>query len=233
MNLCKHCGVEVEDDARYCPLCRNPLRPGLEGEAWEAAPPSPRGKETKRRLRAWLVEFLSLVAVTGAIVVFAVDFASGRSLTWGRYPLVSIAFLWLSAILVIFCSHRAWIYLPAQVVVADLFLFTLDRFTPGPAWFLPLALPLMFLLATILALTLTLVRRMGLSPFATVVTVMLAAGVFVVGLELLLRSYLDQRWFVSWSAVAFACMVPLLLLLLYLRRWLRAREVEIRKLLHL
>ena len=56
---------------------------------------------------------------------------------------------------------------------------------------------------------------------------------FVVGLELLLNRYLENRWFVSWSLVAFVCMLPLVLLLLYLRRWLRARQGEIRKLLHL
>ncbi|MBU0741526.1 hypothetical protein KKG45_13520 [bacterium] len=233
MNLCKHCGVEVEEDARYCPLCRNPFRPGMDGEKKEPAPPSRDPQKANRRIRRWLLEVLSLLAVTGALVVFAADFISGMSLSWAHYPLASIAFLWLSAVLLILCSSRAWIYLPAEIVAAGLFIFMLDRFTPGPAWFLPLALPVLLLIGTVLALTLTIVRKLDLSPFATIATAMLAAGAFAVGLELLLNRYFDHRWFVSWSALACVCMLPLVLLLLYLRKWLKERQAEIRKMLHM
>lgn len=232
MSLCRHCGVEVEDDAHWCPLCCEPLQPGTEGGKAEPAPPSRGPQEASRRIRRWVLEVLTLLGVTGAIVVFAADFATGMSLSWAHYPLAAIAYLLLSSALLILCSRRAWLYLPLQIVATCLFLFILDRFTPGPTWFLPLALPVTLLIGTILALTLTIVRRLALSPFATIAAALLASGLFVVGLELLLNSYFDRRWFVSWSAVAFVCMLPLVSLLLYLRKWLRQRQAEIRKLLH-
>jgi hypothetical protein len=233
VKLCKHCEVEVEESARYCPLCRNPLQAVLEAENAGPAPPVPNPRETGRHVRRWILEVLSLLAVTGAFVVLAADIAPDLLLSWARYPLVSIAFVWVSVVLAVFCSHRAWIYIPAQVAAACLFLFVLDRFTPGPTWFLPLAMPVTLLMGAILTLAIIVVRTAGLSAVATVAAAMVAAGLFVVGLELLLNSYLDHRWFVSWSAVAFVCVLPLVLLLLYLRRWLRARQGEIRKLLHL
>ena len=64
------------------------------------------------------------------------------------------------------------------------------------------------------------VSGIAVVPFLTAI---LAAGLFVVGLELLLNRYRDHRWFVSWSAVAFVCALPLVALLLYLRRWLKRR----------
>ncbi len=162
MILCKHCGVELEDAAPFCPLCRHPLesRPGTaQTRAAEGirdfAPPVLAHSNTKRHLRSWVLELLSLLAVTGVIIVLVADLAFSGSLTWSRYPLIAIA------------------------------------------------------------------------------TVMVAAGAFLVGLELLLHSYLDQRWFISWSAVAVACMLPPLLLMLYLRGWFLARQLELRKLLHM
>ena len=101
------------------------------------------------------------------------------------------------------------------------------------AWFLPLALPLTLLAGTILALTLALARMLDLSPFPTIATAMSAAAVLAVGLELLLNRYLADRWFVSWSAVAFACTLPLVLLLFYLRKRFKPMQAEIRKRLHL
>jgi hypothetical protein len=233
MTLCKHCDVVVEEDARYCPLCRNPIHPGTGEEESEPEAPSRRPYEGVRPMRRWLLEIFSLLAVTGSLVVLAADFAPDMSLSWAGYPLAGIAFLWLSTVLAMFCSSRTSIYLPAEIATTCLFLFVLDRLTPGPPWFLPLALPLTLLVGTVLAMTLTVVRKLRLSPFAATAAAMVAAGVFVLGLELLLNSYRDQRWFVSWSAVAFVCMLPLVLLLLYLRSWLRARRGEIRKLLHL
>lgn len=233
MKLCKHCEVEVEQGMHYCPLCRNPLQPGVADEVRETTSPFVDAREATRHVRRWILEILSLLAVTGAVVIFAADFAPDLRLTWGRYALAAIAFAWLSAILGMYCSHRAWVYLPAEVAGACLFLFALDRFAPGPSWFLPLALPVTLLIGTTLALTLTVVRKAGLTAVGSVGVALLAAGVSTVGLELLINRYRDDRWFISWSAVAFLCLLPLVSLLLYLQRWLRTRQGEIRKIFHL
>jgi len=233
MNLCRHCEVEVEEDARYCPLCRKPLQPGVEDEERESGEASRDPQEANRRIHRWVAEILSIVAVTSGLVAFTADFVPDMSLSWSRYPLSSIAFSWLSVVLLTAFARRAWVYLPAEIAATCLFLFALDRFTAGPAWFLPLALPMTLLIGTILVVALAIGRKAGLSPFAKIAAVMLAAGTFVVGLELLLNRFRDHHWFVSWSAVVFACMLPPALMLLYLRKWLRARQGEIRKLLHL
>jgi hypothetical protein len=232
MTLCTHCGVEVEASERYCPLCRNSLEPGIEAEETEPARPKRDTQEANRRIRRWLLEVFSLFALTAALVVLAADYATGLSIDWARYPLVSIAFLWLSVILLILSSRHAWIFLPAEIVAAGLFLFILDQFTPRTTWFLPLAFPLTLLIGTLLALTLAVARGRRASPFAIIATVLLSGGVFVVGLDLFLNRYLGHRWFISWSGVVFACLLPVVALLLYLRTWLRRRQTELRKLFH-
>jgi hypothetical protein len=232
MILCTHCGVEVEESERYCPLCRNSLRPGIEGDTTGPAPPRRVAQEASRRIRGWLIEVLTLLALTAALVVFAADFATGLSITWARYPLVTITFLWLSVVLVILCSRRTWIYLPAEITATGLYLFILDRFTPQTTWFMPLAFPLMLLIGTLLAVTLAIARKRRLSPFAIIATALLSGGIFVVGLELFLNRYFGHRWFISWSAVVFTCLLPIVGLLLYLRAWLGRRQAEFRKLFH-
>jgi hypothetical protein len=233
VNLCKHCGVEVESDADYCPLCRRPLRG--EGEKVEevSLQPAVVPREANQLISRWLLEIISILALAGAIVVAAADFAFGRSLTWARYVLASIAFLWLSGVFLIVFLRRWFVYLLAETAALSLFLWLLDRLTPGPAWFPPLALPVTLLAGVMLVLTLATGRKRERSPLMAVAIAMLAAGLFLVGLELILNGYLYNRFFVSWSVVALACVLPSVLLLLHLRRWFRKRESEIRRLFHL
>ena len=233
MTLCRRCGVEVEDSALCCPLCREPIRAGSKEE--EPRPPLPERDtgETGGRVHRWLLEIFSLFALTAALVVFAADFSTGLSVTWSRYPVLAVAFLWLSSVLLIFCSQRVWVFLPVEIAAVGLFLFLLDRFTPGAPWFMPLAVPLTLLTGTTLALVMVIVRRRRLSLLAAIATVLLAAGVFLVGLDLSLNRYMDHRWSFGWSAVVFACLLPVIALLIFLRVWFGRRRADLRKLLHL
>jgi hypothetical protein len=233
MILCRSCGVILEDDARSCPLCSLPVREGpANGRTEPARPRQPRHlPEARRRIRRWVLEVLSLVVATGSAVVLAVDLATGATLTWAHFPLVAIWYLWLAVVLPLALSGRRWAILPAEAVALLTLLFALDRFTAGRDWFLPLALPTVLLGVVLLALVLVLTRR--LSPFAVIAGALLAAGFFVVGLDLLLNHAREGRWAVGWSAVVFACVLPVVLLLLYLRKWYRHRQAELRKLLHI
>lgn len=233
MTLCRRCGVEVEEGTPRCPLCREPLLADRAGEQALAAPAGPGAPEPSGRVQRWVLEILSLFALTSALVVLAADFATGLAVTWSRYPVIGVAFLWVSSVLLICCSRRVWIFLPAEIAAVALFLFALDRFTPGTPWFVPLAGPLTLLTGTILALVLVVARRRRLSPSATTATVLLAAGVFMVGLDLFLNRSMAHRWTVGWSMVVCACLLPVIALVLLLRVWFGRRRAELRKLLHL
>ncbi|MFO8184209.1 MAG: zinc ribbon domain-containing protein [Candidatus Aegiribacteria sp.] len=233
MKLCSYCKVEVEEGSRFCPLCGNPIPPWTEEENGAPIPLQRKSREAERSIRRWLLEAFSLMAVTGVLVVLAADIGSGESISWAHYPVVFIAFTWVSVIMGALISRRTWIYLPAQTAAVCLFLYSLDRFTPGPDWFVPLALPVTLLTGTVLALTLITARKLNLSAIGSVIAAMMAAGVLAVGLELLINRHLHRSWYISWSAVVFGCLLLLVPLLLYLRRWLRVRRNEIRKLLHI
>lgn len=233
MSLCRHCGVEVDNDVTRCPLCRRPLRG--EGDQVATPPPQPVAAPpaASRLLRRWLLEIFTVLAVCGAIVVSAADLAYGMSFTWSRYVLVSIGFLWLSGVLLIVCLRWWLLYVVAETAAVGLFLWLLDGLTPGASWFPSLAFPITLLAGTLLVLTLSARRLLGNSLLAILSIATLAPGLFVLGLELILNDFLLDRLFVSWSAVAFACALPFVLILLILRRWFRKKESEFRRVFHL
>ena len=82
-------------------------------------------------------------------------------------------------------------------------------------------------------LILTIARSMKSSLFTMIAIILLTTSFFVVGLELLLNRFSAGRWSIAWSSVTFACAMPVAMISLYLRRRLRSRQEEIRKVLHL
>ncbi len=197
MNVCTGCGVEVEEGLARCPLCGTPLggadAPGAPETA--SARAEPRG--APRAMRRWLLEATTLVAGAGAIVVFAADFAYRMRLTWSVYPLAAIGFLWVSAVVAIVSCPRPLVWLGCQTAALLLFLYGLDMLTGGRPWFVPLALPAAVLAVVLTAATAAAARRRP--PLQVLALALLAAGLYLLGLEQILNRYASRALAPGWS----------------------------------
>lgn len=259
MKTCAHCGVIVEA-ADSCPLCGNPLPQnltpggvaGLPGETRDTGPGStatsrsdatpaarrtadfaPPREETVRNAKWWLFEMTSLAAFTVAIVLFAADFAFGFAITWSVYPLVSIGFVWLAVTGAIPLARRRVFLIGYETAIVAGFLLAISAFSGGSDWFFGLALPITVLLGVVTVAETTIVATVRLARLVVAGTVVLAAGVFVVGLELIITAYVGQPAPVSWSLVAFACTISIFFLTMFINKRLRDQNAEFRRIFHI
>jgi len=222
MPVCRNCGVQIDEGLARCPLCQALLLEREVGKREGApTPPAAGGVSGGRpapltRRRLW--EILSLFAGTGAAVVLVADFAYSRTVTWARYPLLSISFLWAAASLLLFLRRRRLLLLLAGTAVLAAFLLALDLLMPGRPWSLGLALPLTVLAGAFTGLVSAVARAWRASFFAMLAVVLASAGLFVTGLEALVNLYFSGEFRLSWSLVVFGCIVPLVGLLLYVQK---------------
>jgi len=156
MPVCRNCRVQLDEGLVRCPLCQALLLEGkVEKEGGAPTPPSAgriSGGRSAPLTRRRLWEIVSLFAGTGAAVVLVADFAYSMSVTWARYPLVSIAFLWAAASLLLFLRGRRPLLLLSGTAALAAFLLALDLLMPGRPWSLALALPLTVLAGAFTAL---------------------------------------------------------------------------------
>jgi len=232
MRICPNCGVEVDEHLSRCPLCKVSLADEDEESNGEPEPEEI-GPVTVSNARRWLWEVVSLVALTVALIVFASDFAFGFTLSWSRFPLSAVVFVWISATILITLSGKPLAIFVALTAAVATFLYALNQFTPQHDWFLPLALPLTLLVAFLAALVYLIATRARLSVLPVIAYVILALGVLLLGLELLLRAYRNMAPTVSWSLVAFACALSLFFLIHFINHRLRDRHLEYRKIFHI
>ncbi len=230
MSLCRSCGVEVEEGLARCPLCGTPLGSADTPGEPKAAPRPPEPRGAPRAMRRWMLEAATILAGAAATVVFAADFAYRMRLTWSLYPLAAIGFLWVSAVVAIVSCPRPLVWLGCQTAALLAFLYGLDKLTAGPPWFVPLALPAALLAVVLAAATAAIARRRP--PLQVTALALLAAGLYLLGLEQILNRHLSRPFAPGWSLVAFGCIVPVVLVLLFLQRSLRSRP-ELRRLFHM
>ena len=232
MRTCSKCAVEVEEGIERCPLCGTPLREGLPGPAAGAGEGS-EPEVSESSVRRWLWEVISLLALTAAGILIAIDLASGFDVTWSRYPLSAIAFLWICATSAIALARRPLALVAALAAAVVAFLLVLELITGGTTWFLPLALPLVGMAIAVSAGAWLVVRRLRLPLLPALAVVVLGCGLAAIGTEYILNRYLKPGTVVSWSLVVMACAISLFLALLLIHKRLKERHSDIRRFFHL
>ncbi len=231
MQQCPTCHVELEDEVAACPLCGTRLN-GEPPEQTEAArkPAEPARPAWKQRL--WLWEIVGALAVAIIVVTLAADFAYGSDVGWSLYSTAVVGAFWILVSALIFFYDRVPVIYVIGLGDLIALLYVLNLLTPGRPWFVSIGLPLTGLLAVLVVAVGLIVGLSTLDAFQIIAIVLTAVGVFVIGLEMILSCYLAVETVLSWSLVVFACTASLALILIVVRRRLKKRHVDLKRLFH-
>jgi len=237
MAICEKCGVEVSGSAGKCPLCG--LR--LPGDREESEPANvqimPELTDQIRPLsaaqRARLVwEIATLMFFSAVIVVLFVDFISNRRVTWSSSPIIAPGSMWVLASLISFFYRHPLVLFFGSYLDTLVFLGLIDIVSRRLPWFFQLGLPIstcFFVLLGVLCFTGLRMKPRGLNIPAFV---LLACGVFTVGIEATLDWYLYKAVALSWSGLVLVSVGPVALILLFIHYRLR-KYVDLKRFFHL
>lgn len=243
MPICRQCGVEVESDYTHCPLC---------GEAIERAEQGPRadaesgstaaGPENERtsaaieahdaKVRLLFQEVVGFIALAGAVVVFATDFAYGMDLSWSRIPLISIGYLWLTVFMIPRLKRVPYLLVAAEILLLGLYLYALNMFTGGPGWYWGIAFPIVAAFGLLMLLSVLAIRIFNLSVLGGLAVGFVATGLFTLCIEGALNLYFYDRLSFSWSIITAASVIPLIAFLVNFEKRLKKRGSNLEKHFH-
>lgn len=232
MPICPNCGVEIENDYERCPLCGTSLSGEAEGETAAGGAYSEAIEQHNEKVRLLFREIFGFIALAAAVVVFAVDFAYGMDLSWARYPLASIAFLWLAVFLTGALKHRVYLLVLGDTAAAAGFLFLLQLFSAGGSWFLPLALPMTLAAGAVVLVSAAVIRRFRLSALGAISAGLISAGLYTVCAELVIDAYLGRPLAPSWSLITAAAVIPIIAFLINFEKRLQRRGSDLQKYFH-
>lgn len=206
MSYCVHCGVELDQTQRVCPLC------GV--EVHDPAAPvdltSPRPYPTRSTLveppgKSEMAVLLTvmLVSISAACAVLNLFLDSGRF--WSLYVTGGAMTAWLWLVLPLLAPKLpVWVKLLGDGAAVGVYLLLIAVTVDGMGWYLGLGLPIV-LTATAVALGLGCFLP-GRSMLTSGVLVLAAGGLMCLGIELFVDRFLRGAWVPGWSLiVAVAC----------------------------
>ncbi len=241
MAFCPRCGVQLDNDVRFCPLDGTPI-PLLEGDStqtlapWPAADPLAKKYLSAAEVRDRVLIILSGLILLPIFIVLAVDFyttggSEGGSLSW------SLTVSWIlicSFLYLLFGFNLYHAFLPvtlSYVGITAALLIGLDFLDVHEDWFFNLGLPILLALGIILVMNYLFIlktRRKGYNVFGSI-TVSIA--VFLLTLDALIMVYLRGRILFSWSLLTSFALFPIALYFFLLHYGLR-RNLDLGRTFH-
>lgn len=206
MSYCVHCGVELDQTQRTCPLC------GVEVHDPAAAVDtvSPRPYPTRSTIveppgKSEMAVLLTvmLVSISAACAVLNLFLDSGRF--WSLYVTGGAMTAWLWLVLPLLAPKLPlWVKLLGDGAAVGVYLLLIAVTVDGMGWYLGLGLPIV-LTATAVALGLGAFLP-GRSTLTSAVLVLAAGGLMCLAIELFVDRFLRGAWVPGWSLiVAVAC----------------------------
>lgn len=211
MSYCVHCGVELAQGEKVCPLCNtkvyDPNGPDSNEKIKSSFPKKIENPELQieRKYGTLLMTLLLSIPVLLSIIC---DLLSSQHLSWSLYVCTGIAYFWILAILPhYFEKSNPYLITILDTVATVILLMFVAMISGNVNWFLPLALPLSLLGGLIAMAIIFQCNIKKKSKVYIIGNMMFIMGVGIVLVEVIIRHYLQDSFKLNWSlyaAVSFA-----------------------------
>ncbi|MCF7911479.1 MAG: DUF6320 domain-containing protein [Candidatus Cloacimonetes bacterium] len=219
MQTCPKCGIRFEDKDGKCPLCE---KDGSEIEL----------RKTAAFTREFYWRLYWIITMVALLIILVIDLVYSPGLSWSIIPFISVLYIWLSLFLIIKIKLRSFILILMEWLATVILLAILDTFIPGRPWFMGFAFPAMVTLYILFNLTLIIFKLTHLTILLRTALNVIIAGIYLISLELLLDNYKHEIIALSWSLIAFVCILPLSFFLIYLDKKIKRSGAELKKYFH-
>jgi hypothetical protein len=232
MSYCVNCGVELARSLSECPLCGVKVINPAQQETLEETSIFPETRdEFKKTDRTFWISFISVLVAVPIITCVLCDLLYSKRLTWSLYVIAGVLILWTVFVSPFFFKKFSWF----KIISADMAgilagLFIIELLSPGKAWLLGIALPVVLYsyIAWLLIIWLTKIKALrGLGISAACAA---AIGALMMLLEILLDFNASGSVDLVWSLFIIAPCLSVATLLILLDRNKRFKEEMMRRL---
>ncbi len=224
METCKNCGVELEKNMNFCPLCGEPVIE--EGKDTEYIRIRKREQENKMLMdyqklnaeekRTLFRTISAIILLSGIIVTLIIDYLGNNDITWSKYPVVVCAVILANISLITFWHHRIILMLTGSFIATSALLVLLDMFNDNLGWGMKLGIPLLLAAYVIVFILIYLIRKAKHHGLNIIALSLIASGLLSLCTEGIISLYVQNRFHLEWSLIVMASVFMIAVLLLYI-----------------
>ncbi|MBN1926481.1 MAG: zinc ribbon domain-containing protein [Prolixibacteraceae bacterium] len=241
MNLCKNCGVELDINMNYCPLC------GQKSTQSDSlfSDKKPEKKEFKainepynlnelsasqKRKVFW--ELSAIILASSVVVSFIIDLIISKEINWSKYPITIGIFLFINISLISFIPKKIFILLSGSFISTSLFLIILDLYIHNLGWGFKLGIPIIFFIYLIVFFLTVVVKKSRQKGINLIAYFLIAAGIMGLCIEGILSLHLLNRFELRWSIILLVSLLSASGILLFIHYRLK-KATDLKRFFHI
>jgi len=241
MNTCKYCGVELDVEMNFCPLCGQKSNQTNHIRLEEFTPKVPVDAEsgsygfkklTQNQKSKVVWELSTIILVSGIIVPFILNLILNKQVTWSKYTITIGLFLFVNLTLISFLQKRLFMLLLGSFIITSLLLLMLDLYSHNLGWGLKLGIPIIFFIYLIVFLLITVIRRSKQKGFNIIAYFLMAIGILGMSIESILDIHLSGILNLQWSVILLVSVLPVSTILLFIHYRLK-RATDLKRFFHI
>jgi hypothetical protein len=232
MNVCKKCGVELDVNMNYCPLCGHKTNilseeSGInKDETYDFQELS----NVQKRKVFWDLSLIVLLA--GILTSTIIDLIINKNITWSKYTITIGLSLVIHISLVVFLHARIISLLLSGYITNSVLIILLDLMNKRLDWAITVGIPLLFtgyLITLLLSLIIKKSKQKGVNIIAYILLGIAAAGICTEGI---LSLHVNNTITLHWSLIMLVCMAAISAILLFIHFRLK-KVTDLRKFFHI
>ena len=241
MRTCKNCGVELEQNMNFCPLCGEPV--GDEGTNTSVYIKEGRQKQGEKPLteyqklsslqkRKLFWEISSIILFSGTIVTFIIDLLEGYDISWSGYTLSVCAVIFINTTLICLWPKRVFWLIAGSFLSISVLLILLDKLSGNTGWGIRLGVPL--LLATYLVILglIIVIRKAKQKQLNLIAWCFIATALLSICTDGIISWYTQQTLKLHWSLLAVVSILPVSAILLFIHYRLK-KGTDLKRFFHI
>lgn len=241
MIKCKHCGVELEENMNFCPLCGHAVEgesmissaiPGLGRTIPSRRPLSAFQRLTADQKRRLVWEIIGIILLSGVIIPLIIDIIGNATITWSKYPAVIGLTLFINATLVTFWFRRPLVLFGLSFLASAALLVFLNWHSASPGWGISLGIPLLLAAYLIILGFIFLIRRMRQYGLNLIAFLLMALGLLCLCVEGIISLYASHTLHLDWSLIVMVSILPVTAFLLLVHFKLK-KGTDLKRIFHI
>jgi hypothetical protein len=225
MSYCVYCGVEIDDEMDFCPLCNTPVTADVADARENDQKSSTFPKEnllpdyeklTRIQYRKLFWKLSALILLSGSLVTVAIDLLASNAITWSRYSAASCLAIFVNLSLLSVWRHRLCVSLGISFISLSSLILLFDIFGFKEGWGKQLGIPILaifYLAFLVLTLLIKRLKNRGLNLISYFI---ISSGLVSVGIESVLDRFFSGDIDLGWSLFVFLSVVPVAGILLFI-----------------
>jgi hypothetical protein len=241
MNKCIKCGVELDVEMNFCPLCgqkstqmdsdNRQVKSGKESVIPEKSSYNLDELTQPQKVKLFW-EMSGIILFSGMIVTTIIDIIINKQISWSKYSIAIGLFLLINFTLITYLNKRVVLLLLGSFISSALLMLVFDLYNQFLDWGLKLGIPIIFFIYIILFLLIFGIHKSRQKGINIIAYFLIAAGILCVCIEGIISLHQINQLKLHWSLITLTSLGSVSGIILFIHFRLK-KATDLKKFFHI